>query len=100
MRYINVDDDYVKSVLLANSLLDTTLIQESEAMGEEEQEIIEETEEHVCPLCETELIEAISEDSWASCVNTILEVINEATSEEGEDLSESDEDELEAELEA
>ena len=98
MRYINVDDDYVKSVLLANSMLDTTLIQESVEEGE--QEIIEETEEHVCPLCETELSEAISEDSWASCVNTILEVINEATSEEGEDLSESDEDELEAELEA
>ena len=100
MRYINVDDDYVKSVLLANRMGDTTLIQESEAVEEEEQEVIEETEEHVCPLCETELSEAISEDSWASCVNTILEVINEATSEEGEDLSESDEDELEAELEA
>ena len=96
MRYINVDDDYVKSVLLANRMVATTLIQE--AVEEEEQEVIEETEEHVCPLCETELSEAISEDSWASCVNTILEVINEATSEEGEDLSESDEDELEAEL--
>jgi len=97
MRYINVDDEYVKNVLVANSLGNTALIQESEAM---EEEVIEETEEHVCPLCETELSEAISEDSWASCVNTILEVITEATSEEGEDLSESDEDELEAELEA
>ena len=97
MRYINVDDEYVKNVLVANSLGGNALIQESEAM---EEEVIEETEEHVCPLCETELSEAISEDSWASCVNTILDVINEATSEEGEDLSESDEDELEAELEA
>ena len=97
MRYINVDDEYVKNVLVANSLGNTALIQESEAM---EEEVIEETEEHVCPLCETELSEAISEDSWASCVNTILDVINEATPEEGEDLSESDEDELEAELEA
>jgi len=100
MRYINVDDEFVKNVLEANSMGDTALIQESEAVEEEEQEVIEETEEHVCPLCETELSEAISEDSWASCVNTILDVINEATSEEGEDLSESDEDELEAELEA
>tara|TARA_R110002124_G_scaffold162895_1_gene330230 strand:+ start:590 stop:886 length:297 start_codon:yes stop_codon:yes gene_type:complete len=98
MRYINVDDDYVKSVFEANSLEESTPIQESKAVDTESQEVIEEAEEHVCPLCETELSEAISEDSWNACVDTILGVINEVTSEEGEDLSESDEDEIELEI--
>ena len=60
MRYINVDDDYVKSVFKANSLEESTPIQESKAVDTESQEVIEEAEEHVCPLCETELSEAIS----------------------------------------
>jgi PP-loop superfamily ATP-utilizing enzyme len=91
MRYLNVDDDYVMNVLVANKLGESLQLQESDAMEYEE---IVESEEHVCPLCETSLEEAISEDSWNACVNVILETINEASAEVGDELYESeDEDE-------
>jgi len=84
MRYLTVDDDYVANILLANKLADSTTLQESSEVVE----IEETTSEHVCPVCESSLDEAISDDSWSACVDKILEAINEASAEVGEDLSE------------
>ena len=85
MQYINVDEDYVGKILAANQLTEA-----------KEVEVVEEAqaEEHVCPLCESELEGPISEESMQECVDFILGTINEALEADGEELSEAeDEDE-------
>jgi hypothetical protein len=89
MRYINVDDDFVGKILAANQLALNTGLNESQ-----EVEVVEEaqTEEHVCPLCESELDDPIPEENMQECVNFILGTINEALEMEGEYLEESEEE--------
>ena len=88
MRYVNVSDEYVASVLTANQLKATQKIDESASV-----EKVEEAQEHVCPLCESELDGPIAEEALQECVDAILESINEALEAgEGEDLSEAEED--------
>ena len=95
MKYLDVSDEYVKSVLAANDLV--SKIDES---AEVEQEIVEEsTEAHACPLCESELDEPIPEENMNECVSFILDALNEAQEGEGESLEESEEDYEEEELE-
>ena len=95
MRYINVEDDYVGKILAANQLTDSKDLNESK-----EVEVVEEAceEGHVCPLCESELDEPISEQAMQECVDFILGTINEALEQDGEYLEES-EDELDEEYE-
>ena len=95
MKYIDVSNDYVANILRATGLVtEETAIAPTSAEVEQEG-INEETAEHFCPLCESQLEEAISEDALKECVDFILNTINEMTQEDGEVLEESDEsDEL------
>tara|TARA_E500000305_G_C4017663_1_gene236712 strand:- start:675 stop:1013 length:339 start_codon:yes stop_codon:yes gene_type:complete len=89
MRYINVEDDYVGKILAANQLTDSKDLNESK-----EVEVVEEAceEGHVCPLCESELDEPISEQAMQECVDFILGTINEALEQDGEFLEEADDE--------
>jgi len=89
MRYIDVNDEFVGKILAANQLASNMGLNESQ-----EVEVVEEAyaEEHVCPLCESELEEPIPEENMQECVNFILGTINEALEMEGEYLEESEED--------
>ena len=89
MRYINVDDDFVGQILAANQLTESKDITESK-----EVEVVEEAqvEEHVCPLCESELDAPISEEAMQECVDFILGTINEALEQDGEFLEEADDE--------
>ena len=88
MKYLDVSDEYVKTVLAANALV--SKIDES---GEDAPVIAETAEVHACPLCETQLSEPIPEENMNECVEFILGTINEAMEQEGETLSEADDDE-------
>jgi len=90
MRYVNVDDDFVGKILAANQLATAEALTESQ-----EVEVVEEAQadEHVCPLCESELEHPIPEENMQECVDFILGTINEALEQDGEYLEES-EDEL------
>ena len=95
MKYLDVSDEYVKSVLAANDL-----VSKIDEAAEVDQEVVEEsTEAHACPLCESELDEPISEENMNECVSFILDTIQEAQELEGETLEESEEDDEEEELE-
>src|SRR5210317_2171812 len=89
MRYINVDDDFVGKILAANQLATAEALTESQ-----EVEVVEEAQadEHVCPLCESELEHPIPEENMQECVDFILGTINEALEMEGEYLEESEEE--------
>tara|TARA_Y100001938_G_C8037592_1_gene404249 strand:- start:691 stop:1008 length:318 start_codon:yes stop_codon:yes gene_type:complete len=94
MRYINVDDDFVGEILAANKLSNSKDLNESQ-----EVEVVEEAceEGHVCPLCESELDEPISEQNMQECVDFILGTINEALEHDGESLEESEDEEKDEE---
>ena len=97
MRYINVDDDFVGKILAANQLATAEALTESQ-----EVEVVEEAQadEHVCPLCESELEHPIPEENMQECVDFILGTINEALEQDGEFLEESEDEDLdEAECE-
>jgi len=89
MRYINVDNDFVGKILAANQLATAEALTESQ-----EVEVVEEAQadEHVCPLCESELEHPIPEENMQECVDFILGTINEALEMEGEYLEESEEE--------
>jgi hypothetical protein len=98
MRYIDVNDEFVGKILAANQLASAGGLNESQ-----EVEVVEEgyaDDEHVCPLCESELEHPIPEENMQECVDFILGTINEALEMEGEYLEESDDEYLdEAECE-
>jgi len=96
MRYINVDDDFVGKILAANQLATAEALTESQ-----EVEVVEEAQadEHVCPLCESELEHPIPEENMQECVDFILGTINEALEQDGEYLEESEDELDEAECE-
>ena len=89
MRYIDVNDEFVGKILAANQLATAEALTESQ-----EVEVVEEAQadEHVCPLCESELEHPIPEENMQECVNFILGTINEALELEGEYLEESEEE--------
>ena len=94
MRYIDVNDEFVGQILAANQLVETAGLSESQVVEEAQ------AEEHVCPLCESELDAPISEESMKECVDFILGTINEALEQDGEFLEEAeDADEEEKEEE-
>ena len=93
MRYIDVNDEFVGKILAANQLATTGGLNESQ-----EVEVVEEgyaDEDHVCPLCESELEHPIPEENMQECVDFILGTINEAMEMEGEYLEESEDEYLE-----
>lgn len=96
MRYINVDDDFVGKILAANQTATSKGLKESQ-----EVEVVEEAieDEHVCPLCESELEHPIPEENMQECVDFILGTINEALEHDGEYLEESEDELDEAECE-
>jgi len=91
MKGIQVTDDFINAVLKGCNLTES-----------QEVEVIEEGEdEHVCPLCESQLEEAISEEQMSEHVGFMLSVLNESLEDDGESLDEDeyqDEDEDEDEL--
>ena len=91
MRYVNVDDDFVGKILAANQLATAEALTESQ-----EVEVVEEAQadEHVCPLCESELEHPIPEENMQECVDFILGTINEALEQDGEYLEESEDEDL------
>lgn len=91
MRYVDVSDEYVASVLSANKLKAEQKIDESAKVDQVQEE--EQVEGHVCPLCESHLEEAIPEENLQECVDYILDSINEAVDLlEEEDLLEAEEE--------
>jgi len=96
MRYIDVEDDFVKKILTASSPKAGTLSESQEVF---EEGYDEEQEAHACPLCESQLEEPISEEAMQECVDFIMQTINEAIELEGELFEESEEEEEEEEEE-
>tara|TARA_R110000782_G_scaffold76057_3_gene151517 strand:- start:64 stop:366 length:303 start_codon:yes stop_codon:yes gene_type:complete len=99
MRYVDVSKEYVASVLEAvcpGTAVKEPIVEAKDAPVEEV--VNEEVEEHVCPLCESELDEALSDESLQECLEFIMDTINELNEEEGETLEEAEE-EVEEELE-
>ena len=96
MRYIDVNDEFVGKILAANQLAAAGTLAESQ-----EVEVVEESfaDEHVCPLCESELEHPIPEENMRECVDFILGTINEALEQDGEYLEESEDELDEAECE-
>ena len=94
MRYIDVNDEFVGKILAANQL-STQGLNESQ-----EVEVVEEAQadEHVCPLCESELEHPIPEENMQECVDFILGTINEALEMDGEHLEESEDEDFEEDL--
>jgi hypothetical protein len=94
MRYIDVNDEFVGKILAANQL-STQGLNESQ-----EVEVVEEAQadEHVCPLCESELEQPIPEENMQECVDFILGTINEALEQDGEYLEESEDEDFEEDL--
>ena len=103
MRYIDVADEYVNQILEANKLTNQSLTEakaakpEMKKKDEEEEKVApkkteEATELHQCPLCESELDEALTVERIQEHIEQILETINEAEEFEGEELSEAEDD--------
>ena len=80
--------------------------QEAQSDDEQEEQIEEAVEGHVCPLCESQLEEAISDEQLAEHVDFMVGVISEMEDITDEDLTElaeelvSDEDDQEELAEA
>ena len=104
MRYIDVADEYVNQILEANKLSNQSLTEaecpshddkkkkkehkEENKPEKKEMDGKESTELHQCPLCESELDEALTVERIQEHIEQILETINEAEEFEGEDLDE------------
>lgn len=69
--------------------------QVQEEVPAEEEQLEEAVEAHVCPLCESQLEEAISDEQLAEHVDFMVGIINEM-----EDISDDDLTEIAEELEA
>ena len=108
MRYVDISDEYVNQILEANKLTkDSDSLSEGkvppqladhvkgdgkEEKKEKKDKKEESTELHQCPLCESELDEALTVERIQEHIEQILETINEADEFEGEELSEADDD--------
>ena len=104
MRYIDVADEYVNQILEANKLSNQSLTEaecpshddkkkkkehkEENKPEKKKMDGKESTELHQCPLCESELDEALTVERIQEHIEQILETINEAEEFEGEDLDE------------
>jgi hypothetical protein len=101
MKHLNISDEAMK-IILENSAWGQFGLKVDEAkqsINEESEEVSEEADEHVCPLCQSHLQEAISDEALMEHTANVLEAVNAATlneeeeEEDGEELYEEDEDE-------
>jgi hypothetical protein len=92
MKGIQISDDFVSQIFgrSAGKLSESTVEVESQ------DEVLEEGT-HVCPLCDSELNEAISEERIQEHIDFFLSVINENFDFEGDDLDESELEEVDEE---
>jgi DNA repair exonuclease SbcCD ATPase subunit len=73
--------------------VDQSQAQQAQVEDEQEEQIEESVEAHVCPLCESQLEEAISDEQLAEHVDFMVGVISEM-----EDITDEDLDELAEEI--
>lgn len=109
MTKLSVTDEYLQSILtngnweneikVAPTKTEASIKESTEVAPTEEEitpEMIQEALDngtiHQCPLCESLLEEAISDEKIQEHVNRILDVLNEANEVDGEEITESDED--------
>ena len=109
MRYIDVNDEYVSQILALNNMAKDSLNEGkmpaglAKALGKDkkpedkkpEDKPCESTELHECPLCESQLDEALTIEQIQEHIDYILETITEAEEFEGEDLDEKYQDDEE-----
>lgn len=100
----SVMSEILRSEVWARQGVTVKLDENKEVEKEEKEEevvVVEEAveEDHYCPLCDSKLEEALSDEKLEEHVEYILNVINESEDSEGEDLDEetSTEDEDNAE---
>lgn len=98
-NHIKIDEDFVKA-LLKDAAWDKAIVsvkEEDETVKVEEAEKVEEAQEHVCPLCESQLDEAISDEAVLEHVDMIQNLLTEADKERKSVGDLKDEDEVEVE---
>lgn len=106
MKHLNISDDAMKIILENSAWADFGLkvsTAQDQKLDEASEQIEEEVDEHVCPLCQSHLQEAISDEALMEHTANVLEAVNAATlneeeeEEDGEELYEEDESEDEDE---
>jgi len=93
MKHLNISDDAMK-IILENSAWQQFGVKVTEAkqkIDESAEQVDEEAEEHVCPLCQSHLQEAISDEALMEHTANVLEAVNAATLNEEEDEEDGDE---------
>lgn len=100
MKHLNISDEAMK-IILENSAWGQFGLKVDEVkqpINEEAEEVSEEADEHVCPLCQSHLQEAISDEALMEHTANVLEAVNAATlneeeeEEDGEELYEEEEE--------
>ena len=105
MKHLNISDDAMKIILENSAWADFGLKvtpTQDQKIDEAAEKVEEEADEHVCPLCQSHLQEAISDEALMEHTANVLEAVNAATlneeeEEDGEELVEEDESEDEDE---
>ena len=97
MKHLNISDDAMK-IILENSAWADFGIKVTKAedakLDEATEQIEEEADEHVCPLCQSHLDEAISDEALMEHTANVLEAVNAATlNEEVDEDADEDDDE-------
>jgi DNA repair exonuclease SbcCD ATPase subunit len=93
MKHLNISDDAMK-IILENSAWQQFGVKVTEAkqqIDESAEEVDEGADEHVCPLCQSHLQEAISDEALMEHTANVLEAVNAATLNEEEEEEDSDE---------
>lgn len=94
MKHFNISDEAMK-IILENSAWQQFGVKVNEAkqnIDESAEQAEEEAvEEHVCPLCQSHLQEAISDEALMEHTANVLEAVNAATINEQEEEEDGDE---------
>jgi hypothetical protein len=94
MKHMNISEDAMK-IILENAAWDKfgIKVDGQQQITESTQEVNEEEEAHVCPLCSSHLDEAISDEALMEHTADVLEAVNAAAlTEDVEDSDDSDDD--------
>ena len=88
---MNISEDAMK-IILENAAWDKfgIKVDGQQQITESAQEVSEEEEAHVCPLCSSHLDEAISDEELMEHTANILEAVNAATLNEEEEVDEEE----------
>ena len=91
MKHMNISEDAMK-IILENAAWDKfgIKVDGQQQITESAQEVSEEEEAHVCPLCSSHLDEAISDEQLMEHTADILEAVNAATLNEEEEVDEEE----------